>query len=169
MRRSPPSAPVFPPGTRHHRTTTATLLTTSQHGPDSIRFMAGEQVRKEQGAFHEPLDSRTGFQLVSGASSPSSFRGQDARGDRLEACPTTFRRFMVPMRADHGVEAAHEPYSQLVEIDHSYFFRFMGAQRAKNSRASLSGRGGEETCRPQLRLQTRIVPVFAMNRSTDLS
>gem|GEM_PF-5718440 len=36
--------------------------------------------------------------LSPGASSPSSFRGQDARGDRLEAHPTTSLRFMVPMR-----------------------------------------------------------------------
>jgi len=40
------------------------------------------------GPGREPPDSRTGFQPVSGASSPRFARGQDARGDRLEACPT---------------------------------------------------------------------------------
>ena len=54
---------------------------------------------------HEPLDSRTGFQPVSGASSPSFFRGQDARGDRLEACPTTSLQFIAAMR-DLGIEDA---------------------------------------------------------------
>jgi len=72
------------------------------------RFMGARHLRKEKAAFHEPLDSRTGFQPVSGASSPSSFLAQDARGDRLEACPTISRRFMVPMRADQDVEATHE-------------------------------------------------------------
>jgi len=54
MRSSPPPEPVFPPGTRHQRTITATLLPASKHGANSIRFMDCEQVQKEQGASHEP-------------------------------------------------------------------------------------------------------------------
>jgi len=57
MRSSPPPEPVFPPGTRHQRTITATLLPASKHGANSIRFMDCEQVQKEQGASHEPPTS----------------------------------------------------------------------------------------------------------------
>src|SRR5436309_7338205 len=52
--------------------------------------------------FHGPFVSRTGFQPVCGASSPSSFHGQDTRGDRLEACPTRSLGFM---RAEESAEA----------------------------------------------------------------
>ena len=36
---------------------------------------------------HEPKGSRTGILPVAGASSPSFVRGQDALGDRQDACP----------------------------------------------------------------------------------
>jgi thiamine biosynthesis lipoprotein len=39
-------------------------------------------------AIERPHESRTGFQPVPGASSPSRLRGQDARGDSLEGRPT---------------------------------------------------------------------------------
>ena len=47
-------------------------------------------------AIERPPDSGTGFQPVSGASSPGSILGQDAREDRLEAGPALLA--VVPLR-----------------------------------------------------------------------
>src|SRR5260221_2294097 len=83
------------------------ILVEASHEPENglvdfqrlaqLRFMAHEQVRKEQGTFHEP--GRDGFHSVPDVS--------DNHGDAVERVPT---RFMAPMRVQSlEVEASHEP------------------------------------------------------------
>jgi len=63
------------------------------HGPDARPKLEVEPP-------HEPKGSRTGILPVAGASSPSFVHGQDARGDRQDACPTTERRFRDSRRKE---------------------------------------------------------------------
>src|SRR5207247_1329622 len=59
---------------------------------------------------HEPRGSGAVVPPAAGASRPRIRRGRDAREDSRDGCPTTDRfRFMVPMRANNGVGALHEP------------------------------------------------------------
>ena len=60
---------------------------------DTLEFtvkVSNQSVTRQEGKVRLTFNdaSRTGFQPVSGASSPSKLHGQDARRDRLEACPT---------------------------------------------------------------------------------
>ncbi len=68
------------------------------HGGTSSVYAIGRPLEADawKVAIERPPDSRTGFQPVSGASSPSAILGQDARGARLEACPTLLA--VVPLR-----------------------------------------------------------------------
>ena len=60
------------------------------HGGTSSVYAVGRPPEGDawKVAIERPPDSETGSQPVAGASNASSIHGQDARGDRLEACPT---------------------------------------------------------------------------------
>jgi len=68
------------------------------HGGTSSVYAIGRPPEADawKVAIERPPDSGAGFQPDYGASSPSSIFGQDARGDRLEACSTLLA--IVPLR-----------------------------------------------------------------------
>jgi thiamine biosynthesis lipoprotein len=68
------------------------------HGGTSSVYALGHPLGADawKVAIERPPDSGTGIQPGYGDSGPSSIVGQDARGDRLEACPTLLA--IVPLR-----------------------------------------------------------------------
>jgi len=69
--------------------------------------MGRAQFKKELGAFHEPVVGRASS-LLSGHVARRDVWGAGSPAGRLEARPTSERRFMVAIRAISGVKATDE-------------------------------------------------------------